>query len=371
MSEAMVVNLFFTVRVFLVAGLLLLLPRIIRKGLLFGVYVGEEVAMGSAAEQLQRFWRRGCLCLALLSLAIGLSISWAGRPVTGNLTGTVILLCSALAFYLYVYSRARKLILPPATRQASKAVASLEVRGPRETGFAKLSLGLCVFTSLAVLAYAVHGLLAMPDQVPAVTETRTMVDKSIITFLFMPCLNLVIAPFYALFALLIAGAKRALRDGMDSRSVEAQEAFRAINVRAFSWIALLICAFLSLISVQIVRIGLAELDVLWPSVLWPALGMLAVMVAFLIRIIRGHGQGGSFREYGSEEARLTGGLADNKHWVGGLFYVDRDDPSLMIEKRFGLGYGFNYGNRNAVLIVATFVVLIAGFIGLAMFNFGS
>ena len=52
-------------------------------------------------------------------------------------------------------------------------------------------------------------------------------------------------------------------------------------------------------------------------------------------------------------------------WVRGLFYVDRDDPSIMVEKRFGLGYTLNYGNHS-VLIVATFLLLSLGLIALGL-----
>jgi uncharacterized membrane protein len=38
----------------------------------------------------------------------------------------------------------------------------------------------------------------------------------------------------------------------------------------------------------------------------------------------------------------------------------------MVEKRFGIGYAFNYGNRKAVLIMATFLVLILGLAALGV-----
>ena len=71
-------------------------------------------------------------------------------------------------------------------------------------------------------------------------------------------------------------------------------------------------------------------------------------------------------EAGTVEAPLTNGLADNSHWVWGLFYVDRDDPSIMVEKRFGFGYTFNYGNRSAILIVGTFLVVSLGLAALVL-----
>jgi len=32
------------------------------------------------------------------------------------------------------------------------------------------------------------------------------------------------------------------------------------------------------------------------------------------------------------------GLADNAHWIWGFFHVNKEDPSIMVEKRFGVGY---------------------------------
>jgi len=83
-EETTVVMAFFTLRRILLGALPFALPRITRKGLVFGTYLGEDVARGDAARQIPRGWDLGCV--ALLALAFG--ICFAGRPVAGNLTGT-------------------------------------------------------------------------------------------------------------------------------------------------------------------------------------------------------------------------------------------------------------------------------------------
>ena len=98
--------------------------------------------------------------------------------------------------------------------------------------------------------------------------------------------------------------------------------------------------------------------------------MSAILLAFiffnLIRIVKTYGQGGALMENATVETPLTNGLADNTHWVLGLFFVDSDDPSIMVEKRFGIGYALNYGNWRAILFVATFLVLSLTLIALGM-----
>ncbi len=71
MNEAAVVNLFFTFRVFLVGGILLALPRIARKGLVFGTYLGEEQVDGAEVAKLRRSWDLGTAAVMAFSLLVG------------------------------------------------------------------------------------------------------------------------------------------------------------------------------------------------------------------------------------------------------------------------------------------------------------
>jgi hypothetical protein len=56
----------------LIAGMFLLYPRIARRGLLFGVYVGEERSGGEEAQQIARGWQTGIILWTIVSVGIGL-----------------------------------------------------------------------------------------------------------------------------------------------------------------------------------------------------------------------------------------------------------------------------------------------------------
>lgn len=345
MTEAAVANLALGFRVLLIGGFLLVLPRITRKGLLFGAYVGEGLVDRNASRRLLSTWYRGCVLLMVLSISIGLGISLAGWPVAGNLTGTVVLLVGALGLYLPLYYWARELAPPAVTQQAVKASAPLIGGKPKGVGLAKLALGICLPAAVATFVYSI------------VSHDGSWSDKSFITVMFVPSVNLLLSPFLALIALLTANAKRSVRGGSGGHSVEAQNAFRATMSRTMSLTALLVCAVMTLLSVQIIRIVVFDVGSLGVGVWLPPVVLLVFMFGILVWIVRRYGQGGALMERGTAEAPLTNGLADNAHWAWGLFYVDRDDPSIMVEKRFGLGYTLNYGNRKAILIVVSFVVL--------------
>lgn len=71
---------------------------------------------------------------------------------------------------------------------------------------------------------------------------------------------------------------------------------------------------------------------------------------------------------GSRLAGRRGGLGsatvidrdDDQFWKGGLVYVNRDDPAIMVGNRFGFGWTFNLGNRSAWLVIAGIVGAPAG-----------
>ena len=49
---------------------------------------------------------------------------------------------------------------------------------------------------------------------------------------------------------------------------------------------------------------------------------------------------------------------DDKYWRGGLFYVNREDTTMFVPRRYGLGWTLNFGNPRTVMLLAGIVVLI-------------
>jgi uncharacterized membrane protein len=50
---------------------------------------------------------------------------------------------------------------------------------------------------------------------------------------------------------------------------------------------------------------------------------------------------------------------DDLHWKGGLFYVNRDDPTLVVPRRFGLGWTLNLGRPAGVAVTVLLLLAIA------------
>ncbi len=85
----------------------------------------------------------------------------------------------------------------------------------------------------------------------------------------------------------------------------------------------------------------------WPGMpaewLWSIVSLIAlgIVVALLFRM----GQGGSRTVDPAEYEPAIGDRTPDEAWKWGLFYYNPDDPALIVEKRFGMGFTFNFGNR--------------------------
>lgn len=42
---------------------------------------------------------------------------------------------------------------------------------------------------------------------------------------------------------------------------------------------------------------------------------------------------------------------EDRCWKGGLIYINREDPSIFVEKRFGVGWTLNLGNPRGYIVL--------------------
>ncbi|WP_183575395.1 DUF5808 domain-containing protein [Mucilaginibacter sp. X5P1] len=54
-------------------------------------------------------------------------------------------------------------------------------------------------------------------------------------------------------------------------------------------------------------------------------------------------------------------------WKWGIFYYNPNDPNVMVEKRSGLGWTFNFGHNVSLIIMGVILLTI---IGTLLLSFG-
>jgi uncharacterized membrane protein len=111
------------------------------------------------------------------------------------------------------------------------------------------------------------------------------------------------------------------------------------------------------INIQIIIAAtMGGIGILYGILFW-FMPRLTVVVA-LARL----GQGGSRMAANDQKASTgsavpIGDRTPDRYWKLGVFYFNRDDSAVFVEKRFGLGYSLNFARPTAWLILS--LILLA------------
>jgi uncharacterized membrane protein len=339
----------------LLCALFLFLPRISRRGLLFGVYVGEEASSGTAARELRDAWtRRGAVALTAALAGSALAL-WRFPPPWSALSASLLPVAVFLGLYIRFHYRAREIRGP--YREPPVAAATLTTVSSGATHVPVLVLAACVGMALALFAYTVDAWPRLPERIPTHFGASGLPDawarKSVASVFLVPILGLVMALILGGTTWLVSVAKRAVRADDGGRSARAQERFRGTMTGYMAGIALITQSMLLVLGIRSLEVGLGEREGLGPITWVFLVALLGWTFGGLGVLMFRMGQGGSRLE-GDGSAPLTDGLADDRFWKAGLIYVNRDDPSILVERRFGLGYTVNLGNPWGVV----FLVLV-------------
>ncbi len=262
---------------------------------------------------------------------------------------------------------------------------------PAPAVFPLLTLVVTLGVGAFVFSYGATHYQRLPEQVPihfgGSGKPDAWAPRSFSSVMLLPVTTLFMGPFMALIAYLIANAQQAIRIGDGGASIVAQERFRAVMSTFLSGVSLLVTGMLALLSHGAIQIGLGQADRLPTAFLFFAVAMgvyvLVGVVVILVKYSRTPNQGLAINQSGQAS------LADNRNWKYGLFYVNRDDPSIFVERRlakpiaatsciganrdlqrFGLGYTINFGNWKAVLGLAVFLAGIAAILIMSLFATG-
>ena len=86
-----------------------------------------------------------------------------------------------------------------------------------------------------------------------------------------------------------------------------------------------------------------------------------VMVVVIGNVVRGRAQLRPANLRDPQHPRPDA-VDDDEHWKGGLFYVNRDDPALVVPRRFGLGWTVNLGRPAGIALMVALLLVIAALV---------
>jgi uncharacterized membrane protein len=331
----MLPQILFVFVLILMSGLFHILPSLTRPDLFFAVTIAPEFRHTADARRILLKFRVIVWSFTLLAVALELVVGMAAAAillmVAGFLGALVDAHRAALQFAATPSSiREVDLSVPPERLPGGPIVALLPV----------LFLG-------ALGAWIDFHWDRLPPQFPVhwglhgADRWVTTTPRTVFGFL----------AIHALLCLLMAGIAWGLlhwsrRVSSTGPSCASESHFRGLVVRL-------------LIANAYLLVFPAWFGLFHPSAavanIW-GLALTIVIVVFSVLLIRA-GQGGS-------RAMVAAGIpvgdrTPDLSWKWGLIYFNPADPSIFVEKRFGIGYTLNFGNRWGWVALAVLVLFIA------------
>jgi uncharacterized membrane protein len=330
------------------------LPRLTRPDLYFAVTVAPEFRDSSEGRFILRRYRRGLIGVSALVLVLLGTLA-----MTPALPLAPLALLLQLVAYFGIYYRARRLVLPHALAPTTIREARVGTRNRRIPGGWVTASG-----PFALLAACASYLGTHWQQIPARLvlhwgahgQPDRWAPRSLGT-VFLPVLAA--AVILLALTLILYGMAHWLRP-IYAGGLQGQHESR---YRRTASTVLLVMEY----WIAVLFSWLAIRPLLPASLQRPpaAIGMLAGLIAVAgTAVLMWLGQGGSRisspRRPDSDSTRPVGDRTEDRFWKLGVFYFNRNDPSVMVERRFGIGYTVNFAHPVAwVIILLPVLALIA------------
>lgn len=339
----------------LIAALHWFMPALTRPDLYFAVTVPPGLRHSAAGIAILRRYRGELVAVSLLALAALAACSFGPAPAF-----TPLLLLGQLAGSFFVFYRARARVRPHGVVAASMREAEPEDRSRTMPGGSLVASG--PFLLIAACAgylrvhwqeipsrFPVHwGLGGMPDG----WATRSLIN------VYRPLL--VMSAALIPLTLLLYGMNHWVRPirppGVGGEPESRFQRTTSIAVLAVEYLIALEAAWIALHPL------FPDLRVAGTAAMITLLLPLLVVIALVFALAR-LGQGGS-RQSARAQPRQTsteavGDRTDDRYWLLGVIYFNRDDPAILIEKRFGVGYTLNFARPMSWSIVLLVLLLPA------------
>ncbi|AJS59936.1 DUF1648 domain-containing protein [Paenibacillus sp. IHBB 10380] len=231
-----------------------------------------------------------------------------------------------------------------------------------DTGFWKRNSGLSnnwfLIHVLIIVVSIVTVLLnydQIPDQIPIHFNSSWNVDRYAAKSYSLVLIPTIIQVFITLLFIFekwsIRRVKQQVQPTDPNRSIRQDVTFRR------TWSCFMITASFLLVIlfsvVQLNMISLLNINFAIPIILI----IIAFIMLYGFALSFWAGQGGSRLERSADYSNVRP-VHDDDKWLLGMIYFNRKDPNLIVEKRFGVGWGLNFGHPVSWLILLGIIVLL-------------
>lgn len=340
------------------------MPYLMRKKICFGIRIPENAFNDEDIARIRKNYIKQVLTGAAIIVVLGIIAGFNfGIEAAMYMQSASIILYLIVVYSAYV-SAWKKVKAVKAERKWLENATNIAIA---TTGTEKINFSanpLWFLVHIMVLAVTiVIGLLLyeqMPEMVPINYDLSGnpigYAAKSMQLVFFAPGIQFFMLLLFGFIYVVILKTKRNIDEDRIEESIEQNRLFKN-RWLMFTIVGALVMELMFLFM-QLSFVGVfTDMNM----VFYVTMAGVAIIIGMVVFIAIKTGQSGNRIKLTKNEK--TGEVInrdDDKYWKLGMFYFNKDDPSLFVEKRFGVGFTNNFAHPMAwIILIVVFAIIIA------------
>ncbi|MFD3450385.1 DUF1648 domain-containing protein [Microbacteriaceae bacterium 4G12] len=350
----MTLIIFLTVIMFL-AAIETAVPFLVKRTVVFGVSIPEKYIKDG---QLSSYKRKYSFSVFFISVACLVSyLVWImnNNPIEKSIVlyGTAIqfgIMFVSMSLYFYFHAKTMKIKKEQKWGEDLKTVqvVDLAVRSQDEM-LPWYLYALPMIVTIGLIGYTAVQYNILPEQIPMHWGPNGKPDSFATKTPFS--VNVMPIMLLAMQVLFLGLNQATKRSGIKLSATNTNASrIRQLTLRKYSsWFSLMISVLITMLfsffQLTTIHEGLLGDAVIFAIPLIFLLTVLIATVVFAVKV----GTAGS--DAATDPVEGISDPDEDRYWKGGLFYFNKNDPSIFVEKRFGVGWTINFANPIGYLIV--------------------
>ncbi|MCM3758209.1 DUF5808 domain-containing protein [Sporosarcina aquimarina] len=342
------------------------IPFLLKKTIVFGVTIPEKNATNSELATYKRRYSSIVLITGIIAFVAFLvwsinthasedQLVWIGLVIQLGL----LLLCMAL--YLYYHAKTTELKRNKTWGIRTKQIRVADLQSHVKDAMLPSSMYvLPMLVTIGLVIYTTTQYSLLPDMIPTHWDVNGQPDafSPKTPFSSIALLVILLVMQVMMLGINIATKQSGIKlNSSKKKSSQIQQlAFRKYTSWFLLMTTILLTILFSFLQLTTIHEGFQNVTLMMGLPLGFLLVMLIASAVYAFKV----GQGGSriAVSIAEEESTEFADEDNDRHWKLGVFYVNKQDPSIFVEKRFGIGWSINFGNPVGYFIVFVPLLLV-------------
>ncbi|MEK3979324.1 DUF5808 domain-containing protein [Psychrobacillus sp. FSL K6-2836] len=355
---------------FFITVLQAFMPKFLKPTEAFGVYVPDSHTKDPEVVKLINRYTTVVLTFGMIIFVVYLWWALTQNPAEETFALVSVgvqftTLFVSIGYYFIMHLRMKKLKETQGWLSGKSEVRVVDVRFQEKLKLIpRVIFIIPMIVTVGLIIYTFMKYDQLPEMIPThwgpTGEADAFSEKTYFSVIAMPLILLVMQGMFLLMSegMKFSGAR--LNPANKKTSLTQQLAFRKYTSLLALFITIGITLMMGYFHLQTIHPEISSSIIMWVLPLIFLLLTFTVIGIYTIKV----GQSGSRLNVGGNSTTLENKIAvdEDRYWKGGLFYLNKNDPSIMVEKRFGVGWTLNFAHPISWIVLLLPLLLIFGII---------